>query len=508
MIKLCGIKKYFHSNGVMALENANFTLNSGEIHALLGENGSGKSTLMHVLAGFFPPSSGTILINGRERHFASTADALALGIGMVRQQPGFLKGLKVWEDCILGAENPAVNVYGFPTAFRSLFFNPVLLKKRVKDLSVLWSFDLPLDEETSSLTVNQRMKAAVLSLLLRNVRWFIFDEPTAVLSEGETKNLYDLLHRLRNEGKGIILITHKLDEALKVSDRVTVMRHGVTAESWNTGEFSINELKGAIFGERTGSLPHSLFPITQPSVSAKEKPVLSIRNFSLSLPGLPRIRNINLNLMPGKILGIAGVRDSGLEVLEFAIAGLLDIRREQTGKCEGSILLNDQDITGRDVRSFREAGGAYLGADRLGGSLAWDLPLSESLFIHVFRRTRLGIFLNIAALKSWGRKIMNKAGISRSISNMAYSFSGGMIQRVLLAREIAEEPNLLVLSEPGSSLDEKNLLKLADELRTFVEGGSSVLLFSSDLDELHLLADKVLLLKNGILIKNGNGDEN
>jgi len=192
MVELRGISKYFPSNGVTALENAGLTLRSGEVHALLGENGTGKSTLMHILAGYFPPTSGTILVDGKQRHFSTPADALALGIGMVRQHPGFIKGFRVWEDCILGAEknnkpdsrlSSRGNFAGtFLQKCHSLFLDPGNSRERAGELSNQWGFDLPLDKEAESLTVSQRQKAAVLTLLLRNVKWFIFDEPTAVLT--------------------------------------------------------------------------------------------------------------------------------------------------------------------------------------------------------------------------------------------------------------------------------------------------------------------------------------
>jgi len=514
MVELRGISKFFPSNGVTALENANLTLCPGEIHALLGENGSGKSTLMHILSGFFPASSGKIFVDRKERSFSSTANALALGIGMVRQHPGFVKGFKVWEDCILGAEKSGLSAGG---AFRSVFFDPALSRKRVMELLERWSFDLPLDGQAESLTVSQRLKTAVLSLLLRNVNWFIFDEPTAVLAAEETKTFYGLLKRLRSEGKGIILITHKLEEALEASDRITIMRQGVTGESRNTGELSLEMLKNLVSGAaKQNNIPKDPlqgrkgageYKNTDADVADVERPVLEIKNLKIMAPGHPYIRDLSFKLMPGAILGITGVRDSGLETLEMAITGLLDVTHNNSYKWEGTITLNGVDITGKGVRSFRGAGGAYLGADRLGGSVAPDLSLSESLIIHAFNRLRRGIFLSASAVKSFCNKVMIRAGIERSVSDRAYSFSGGMIQRILLAREFAEEPSLLVLAEAGSSLDEANLAKLGGELREFAGRGSSVLLFSADMDELHMMADEILLLRDGTLTVSGYVDE-
>ena len=518
MLELRSINKYFPSNGVTALENAAFTLRDAEIHALLGENGTGKSTLMHILAGYLAPSSGTILIDGRKQRFSAPADALAQGIGMVRQHPGIIRGFRVWEDCILGAENAdpppesraenRISASGrnyFGRKRPGLFLDSALSKKRVAELSAQWNFDLPLDSETESLTVSQRQKAAVLALLLRNVKWFIFDEPTAVLTPGESEDLFELFRRLRGEGKGIAFITHKLDEALAIADRLTVIRKGVTQEPRNTAGISVEELEHSVFGADS-----HLFVKSAPKGAWRHegKPVLLIKDLAIEPEGLPHIRNVNLCLMPGKVLGITGVRDSGLETLELALSGLLeqpgkdsDKRNGRPCKYEGSIALNGHDITGRGVRAFREAGGAYLGADRLGGNLAPELPLKESLIIHAVRRARRGIFLDMGYLNLWCAGIMNRAGIARSVSDSTFSFSGGMLQRILLAREFAEDASLLVLAEAGSGLDQVNHSRLMEEIRKRLRQNefAATLLFSTDLEELISVADEIMVLRNGVL---------
>ena len=487
MIEIRGVSKYFTSNGVMALENANFSLRTGEIHALLGENGTGKSTLMHILAGYFPPDSGTILVDGIERHFSSTADALALKIGMLRQHPAYVRGFKVWEDCILGAEG----VVG-----GKLFFNPGNLKKRVEELSTKWKFDLPLESRSESLTISQRQKAAVLALLLRNVKYFIFDEPSTVLRPEESNAFFELLNRLRSEGRGIILITHKLQEALAVSDRITVIRRGMTGESRNTKELSIEDLKESIFETTTAQLTSKRGEIGFPIRQAPRRPVLEIKDLHLEKCGFPQLKNVNLCLRAGEILGITGVRNGGIETLELALVGLLS-----KSVIKGSITLNGHETSGKGVRAFRDAGGAYLGADRLGKNLAVGFPISESLIIHSHRRSRrgLGIFLDTNSLNFWCQKIISKAGITRSVSDMSSSFSGGMLQRILLAREFAEEASLLVLAEAGSGLDQQNRLKLEEELKTYAGCGAAVLLFSTDMEELLPIADEIMVLKNGVL---------
>ena len=518
MVELRGISKYFSSNGVTALENADFSLRPAEIHALLGENGTGKSTLMHILAGYLSPSAGTILIDSKKRRFSSPADALALGIGMVRQHPGFIQGFKVWEDCILGAERAKPFLPegkpGPEHKWGGLFFDPVLSKKRVEELSSQWNFNLPLDREAGTLTVSQRQKAAVLALLLRDIKWFIFDEPTAVLTPGETETLFELFRRLRSEGRGIAFITHKLDEALTIADRVTVIRRGVTQEPRDTKDLSAEDLRNSIFGVSgvslaeapSGEISFASVPVSPaPAAVGTEKPVLIIKDLLFQPPGLPYIWNVNLELKPGRILGIAGVRDSGLETLELALSGLTEDSGHSPGKFEGSITLNGHNITGKGVRAFRDAGGVYLGADRLGSNLAPELPLKESLIIHACRRAALkpssllGLlgFFDMNYLDSWCQKIMKRAGIKRSVSDRASSFSGGMLQRILLAREFEEDASLMVLAEAGSGLDQFSQAKLAEELRAHVNKGTAALLFSTDVEELISVADEIMVLRNG-----------
>ena len=499
MIELRDIGKYFSSNGVVALENANFTLKPGEIHALLGENGSGKSTLMHILAGYFPPTSGTIFVEGEKRRFETPRDALNLRIGMVRQHPGFIRGMKVWENCILGSEGQGW-----------LFFDSARLRNRVEETAAHWRFDLPLGTDAQSLTVSQRQKAAILALLLKDVKWFIFDEPTAALSQEECKSIFELYKHLRSEGRGIIFITHKLHEAEAISDRITVIKAGVTDDNSSIIftqrhiEPSVRDTKKNILqGKPMLNLSAFVPPcddydkiLSNGNLNSSR---LVIKDLSIEAKGMAALKNVNLHLLSGSILGITGDRNSGLETFESALVGILPFPNKGAlpGRWAGTITLNGQDIAGKGTKAFRNAGGAYLGADRLENNLALNLPLFESLIIHAFRRLRFGIFLNMGGLYSWCRAIMNRAGITRPVTDRVSSFSGGMLQRILLAREFAEEASLLVLSEAGSGLDQLSRRKLASELEEYVSKGASALLFSTDAEELLPFTSEILDLRNG-----------
>ncbi|MCL2006888.1 MAG: ATP-binding cassette domain-containing protein [Treponema sp.] len=492
MVELKSISKYFPSNGVMALTGASITLRPGEIHALLGENGSGKSTLMHVLAGYFLPTDGSILIAGKPRRFSAPGDALACGIGMVRQHPALIGGFKVWEDCILGAERQKEGTF---LSGISPFYSPRLLKSKVREVSEGRGFNLPLESPTQSLTISERQKAAVLSLLLRGVKWLIFDEPTSVLTTEEKENFFKLLADLRKEGRGIFLITHKLEEALHLSDRITVIRGGIIEKTFDSKEASLEVLEKAIFQGSDTIYSTKMTPSGSTISSINKKPVLSVNDLMIKLPGATELNKISFNIPCGEILGITGVRDLGLEALELALCGLLSPARDLT--MQGSISLNGYEILGKGVLAFRRAGGAYLGPDRLGVNLASGLPLRESLLIHAFRRLKRGIFLKAGPLTEFCRRIMDGAGIDRSPSAPVDSFSGGMLQRILLAREFAEEASLLILSEGGSGLDYSKRLELEQRLREIAGQEKAVLLISTDVHELITVADRILVLEEG-----------
>jgi simple sugar transport system ATP-binding protein len=486
MVELRGIEKYFPVNGVYALDNAGFELRPGEIHALLGENGAGKSTLMHIMAGYLKPSKGSIYINGKERHFAVPADALAAGIGMVRQQPHLVPGFKVWEDCILGSE---------PSS--GPFINRKKARNQIRSLSERWGFDLPIDRSTDSLTVSLRQKTAVLALLLRDAAYLVFDEPTAVLTPGETRGLFTLFTQLKAEGKGIVLISHKLEETLDLADRVTILRKGRTVAVCSPASLDGKSLGSLMFGLEEGAEPPGAPPLPSPGPeipAGGNSAVLSVRKLSVELPGRPFIRGVDMEVSPGRILGIAGVRDSGLETLELAVTGFL-------GPTGGTITVNGQDITGQGPGAFRNAGGAYLGAGISGG--APGLSIRDNVILHAHRRSTRGFwgklgFMDRHYLDTWTGMVLSQARLSRSPRAGMASFSGGMIQRLMLARETAEGASLFVLAEPNQGLDEVSRDALLGKLRAYADAGKGLLVFSTDTEALAILSDEILVLRNGV----------
>jgi simple sugar transport system ATP-binding protein len=505
MVLLHRIHKLFSPNGVKALDGADFDLREGEIHALVGENGAGKSTLMHIMAGFLKASEGIIIADGAETRFASPARALAAGIGMVRQHPRLVPEFSVWENCALGRE-------------KSFLFSKRLAKE-IAALNERWGFGLPLEKPASELTVSQGQKAAILSLLRRDVRYLIFDEPTAVLSPRETETLFELFRKLRDEGKGIALISHKLNETLNLADRVTVLRRGKTAGVLNADEAEEARLSTLIFGSPGvlggrvlldgSAVPGSLgvsggsvasggperFAADSGSGANKIPPALELRNVTVNVPGRPLIRGINLSVFSGGIVGIGGVRDSGLETLEMALTGYLPL--------SGTIVVNGTELNGRfrglgkNIRPFRNAGGSYLGT-RAEGREESGLSIRDILVVHAHRRFQKHGFLDTRKLAAWSKRVIRGAGVAGPDAVLASAFSGGQLQRILVMRELAEKSPLLVLAEPGRGLDQKSKNKLAIILRERAAAGAGILIFSTDSEELLSVCDTVTVLRNGL----------
>ena len=491
MVELKKIRKYFSSNGVMALDGANFNLREGEIHVLLGENGAGKSTLMHIMAGFIKPgaegsykNSGTILVNGKEHYFSSPAHSLAAGIGMVRQHPHEIPGFLVWENCIIGSRKHP-----------PFWVNRRSNRKQVSDLNERLCFNLPLDSTMETLSVSQKQKAAILTLLLRNANYLIFDEPAAVLSHKETEKLFELLSVLKDQGKGIVLISHKLEEALSIADRVTVLRQGKTQICCKAFELSNEEVYDLIFGAGSKKFLSPLYNSFNSVISESvlKRPVMTLKDFAVHIPDHPLIRGINLKIEPGKIMGIAGVRDSGLETLELALTGFLPFT--------GTLQLNGTELPGtgknaaKRIRKFRSAGGCYLG-QQYEGML---LPIQDLLLIHAHRRFQTRGILKPAKIDNWVESIMKAAKVPERKKASAAAFSGGQLQRLLLTREMAEHGALLVLSNPGRELDFSYRKRLALLLREKTAEKTGILIFSTDIEELLELSDSIAVLRDGII---------
>jgi len=482
-IILRNVSKYFPSNGVQALSGAHFELRPGEIHALLGENGAGKSTLMHILAGHLEMTTGELLVDGIPRTFTSPGSALQTGIGMVRQHPVLVPGFSLWEDALLGLPGPPLAP-----------LNARLGRRCFQDLSDRWGFDLDASTKTEHLTISQRQKASVLTLLLHQVQCIILDEPTAVLTPIETERLFSLLRKLRSDGLSIVLISHKLEETLSVADRLTILRQGKSVATRLTNETNTEELTQLMFGDAFEQSNASMsFLHVVPAV--QEEPILMVDHLSVAQKELAHLRDLSFSVHKGEVYGIAGVRDSGLETLELTITGFVK-------PLAGRILLNGRAVEHQGPLAFRRAGAAYVSADRLGRAIALKLPIIDSLIVHAHRRFVKNRFLwprflDLKAIRSWARNIFGLSNIQGSLDSPAEAFSGGQLQRLILAREFAEAAPLFVLAEPGWGLDAAGKVLLQERLDVYLKNGGTVLLFSTDVDELLQFSSHIMVIRDG-----------
>jgi simple sugar transport system ATP-binding protein len=509
LFQLQNIYKTFPSNGARALEGADFEVAKGEIHALFGENGAGKSTLMQILAGFQQADSGRIIINGQTRRFFSPADALSRGISMVRQRPAICPSLPVWEACVLGAE-----------ARRGPFLRRKASRDMVNRLSLEWGFDLPVEAPAETLDAAGRQKAAVLAALLRNVSLLIFDEATAILNQAESEKFFALVGRLAASGLTTVIISHKLDETLAVAGRATVLRKGRTAAVLDRAGFSAEKIIPLMFGGEYESASTGISAVktcTIPQIStgrrgaATLQALLRAENLSVEQAGYPAIHSVNINLYGGTVYGLAGVSESGTETLMLTLAGFL---RPSAGR----VLIGEEALK-NGTRAFRGNGGAYLGMDGGNFIAAWDKELSirDNLVIHAHRRfsrnpnpshplARLDL-LDGARLRCWTLSMMRGADIAGPSGAKAGTLSGGMLQRLFVARELAENVSVIIMSEPGWGLDSRRRSALFDLLRDAADEGKAVLLFLSDLNDLVEVSDEIFVMCRGGITLNLGKDK-
>ncbi len=499
-INLRNVTKYFPANGVQALSGASFELRSGEIHALVGENGAGKSTLMHILAGQLEMTTGELLVDGGPRNFHSPRDALQAGIGMVRQHPVLVPGFTCWEDAQLGLPGPGLAP-----------LNRRLGRLHFQELSDRWGFEIDATARTETLTISQRQKVAILTLLMHRVSCIILDEPTAVLTPVETERLFNLLRKLRSEGRAIVLISHKLEETLSVADRITVLRQGKTAATRLSSETSTEELTALMFGDAVDRIhpekvkEFQLELLSEPGLSyrkvqsAEGGPLFMVEHVSVHQKDMANLRDLSFSVFPGEVYGVAGVRDSGLEPLDHTVTGFISPQG-------GHITLKGTHLEGKGPLAFRKAGGAYVSADRLGKALALKLPIIDSLIVHSHRRFTLRCMhnawflprlLDSKAIRRWAGELLRMSGIEGRLDSPAEAFSGGQLQRLILTREFAEEAPHLVLAEPGWGVDAVGRTLLKDRLTAYLQRGGTVLLFSTDVDELLSLATRLMVLRDG-----------
>ncbi|MGQ0723201.1 MAG: ABC transporter ATP-binding protein [Candidatus Eiseniibacteriota bacterium] len=479
LLEVRGLSRSF--DGLAALDGVDLDVRSGSVHAVLGENGAGKSTLMHVLFGMLRPDAGTLRWHDREIRPASPAEALALGIGMVHQHFQLVDALTAWE-----------NVWLAHPARPRLRLDRRRAREAVSELAERFRLRLDPDAVCGELPVAARQKVEIAKALSRPCSLLILDEPTAVLAPPEARDLFAVVRELTARGTAVLFITHKLDEALAVSDRVTVLRRGRVTLASETAKAARDELVRAILGT-DGSLVPAGGPSGQP---VPTRPALSVRDLR-SRAGRIALEGVSFDLFEGEILGVTGVDGNGQDELVEVLAGLL---RPDAG----SILLGGVDVTGLGVRDRWRAGLSVLPGDRGREGLLLDATLWENLALREFGApwARSGLFRTVdpAAHRRRAEDLLSRHDVrAGGIDAKASSLSGGNQQKLLLARELAAEPRVLVLLNPTRGLDVGAAGALLGELRRLAERGRAVLLVSTELEEVLETAHRWAVMHDGEL---------
>lgn len=463
--------------GVVANRDVNLSVQAGEVHAIVGENGAGKSTLMKILYGMVVPDEGEIHVDGAVATFTSPSDAIAVGIGMVHQHFKLADNLTVHENIILGAE----------TTTRGGWLDLRTSRSRVSELLARHGLEVPVEHEIRRLSVGQRQRVEIAKALYRGARILIMDEPTAVLVPQEVNQLLATLRDLVAGGLTVLFISHKLDEVMKVSDRVTVMRQGATVATLDVAATSPSELARLMVGSE---LPEP----TRHEVPPRERVVLDVEGVSVSASAEHgSLEDVSLRIHEGEILGVAGVEGNGQSELLDVVLGL--IRPER-----GAIVLDGVDVTTVGTGRRRELGLAYIPQDRQVEGLLMGAPLWENRILgqQMHPPVRRGAWIDRRAAKRDTERIVSESDVrTPSIYVLASALSGGNQQKLIVGRELSGTPRLLLAAHPTRGVDVGAQAAIWRRIATARAAGLAVLLVSADLEELIGLSDRITVLLRG-----------
>ncbi len=471
VIELKNITKIFGT--VTANDHVNFDLKAGEIHAILGENGAGKSSLMNVLAGVYQPDFGEIYMRGDRVSIPSPRHSIKMGIGMIHQHFKLVECHTVLENMIAGVSG-------------SLFMSQKKLAKEIEALSEKYGLKINPGARLDSLSVAEKQRVEILKVLYRGAKVLILDEPTAVLTPQETENLFDILRKLKSDGHSMIIITHKLDEVIAISDRITVMRKGKKIKTLINENLSPRELTNEMVGKSVE------LTIECPSTECNDS-MLSVENLVIHNSDQRAVLNgVSFKICGGEILGVAGVAGSGQKELCEAIAGLETV-------VNGQIVFKENNITGRSPREIMDLGisMSFVPEDRLGMGLVAGMDLVENVLLKSYRDNK-GIFVDRESAKSHANMLVDKLNIDTpSIHTQVRQLSGGNIQKVLLGREIEMQPEMIITAYPARGLDVGSAHKVYDLLNEQKMMNNGIMFIGEDLDVLLEISDRIMVLCEG-----------
>ncbi|MDW8751134.1 ABC transporter ATP-binding protein [Streptococcus suis] len=476
VIEMRNITKIFGE--FVANDHINLHVRRGEIHALLGENGAGKSTLMNMLAGLLEPTSGEIAINGEVVSIDSPSKAAHLGIGMVHQHFMLVDAFTVAENIILGSETTKAGMIDLKKAIAE-----------IKELSERYGLEVDPTAKVADISVGAQQRVEILKTLYRGADLLIFDEPTAVLTPAEISELLKIMKKLIEEGKSIILITHKLDEIRAVADRVTVIRRGKSIETVDVAGATNEDLAEWMVGR-------SVSFKTEKIASNPKEVILSIKDLVVNENrGIPAVKGLNLEVRAGEVVGIAGIDGNGQSELIQAITGLRKVK-------SGSITIKGEEVVGKTPRKITEMQVSHVPEDRHRDGLVLQMSVAENIALQTYYKepnSKNGI-LNYNKINEKARQLMEEFDV-RGASELVPSkaLSGGNQQKAIIAREIDRNPDLLIVSQPTRGLDVGAIEYIRKRLIAERDKGKAVLVVSFELDEILDVSDRIAVIHDGTI---------
>ena len=469
-IRCSGITKRFGS--VVANDGIELDVQYGEILALLGENGSGKTTLMNMISGIYHPDDGQIFVAGQPVSISSPVDAQNLGIGMIHQHFKLVEVFTAMENIVLGTPGKLPGKKA--------------LKAQVKELCANYGLEIDPEKPVYEMSVSEKQTVEILKVLYRGAKILILDEPTAVLTPQETDKLFAILRQMKAKGCAIIIITHKLNEVLAISDRVTILRKGKSVGSVATAGVDAAKLTELMVGHAVS------LSIRRPEPKDVHT-ILKVVDLTVDKPdGSKGLDDVSFHIHSGEILGVAGVAGSGQKELCEAIAGLIPAKK-------GAVLYKKENILGKSPEAIIDLGisMSFVPEDRLGMGLVASMGMTDNMLLKSYRAGK-GPFVDRAPAKALAKKLVEKLSIvTPGIETPVRLMSGGNVQKVLLGREIESNPNLLITAYPVRGLDINSSYVIYDLLNQQKEKGVAVMFIGEDLDVLLELCDRILVLCHG-----------